>query len=48
MFRVKDKSFKVKDDLRTLYLGEYPRECFSEENSPITTAVSFRLSLQSQ
>ena len=47
MFRIKDKSFKFKDDLRTLYLGEYTRECFSEENSLITTTVSFRLSLQS-
>ena len=48
MFRVEDKSFKVKDDLRTLYLGKYTRECFLEENSLITAVMSFRLSLQFQ
>uniref|UniRef100_A0A2N9HU74 Uncharacterized protein n=1 Tax=Fagus sylvatica TaxID=28930 RepID=A0A2N9HU74_FAGSY len=27
VFRVKDQSFKVKDDFRTLYLRKYIREC---------------------
>jgi hypothetical protein len=31
MFRVKDQSFKVEDDLRTLYLRKYTRKCFKGE-----------------
>jgi hypothetical protein len=31
MFRVKNQSFKVEDDLRTLCLRKYTRECFRGE-----------------